>query len=821
MMDSTPNFTPRAQEALKSAKRSAIKLKSDSVDIQHLLLGLVSQSRGLLREIFDLSGYDIDFFKEQIEDLMSIGKSKKEDIPFTDDFKAILELAFASADSLNQSYVGTEHLLIAIIKYNSPKTHDFFSAAGINKQSLSIAIKTYLIESSQILSSLEAEKSINESKELPATSQTSKKQKPSFLESYAINYNELASQGKFDKVICRDENLSEITEVLCRKNKNNPILLGEPGIGKTAIVEGLALSIVQSECSEYLLGHSVFGLDLASMIAGTKYRGQFEERLKNLINEIKELPKVILFIDEMHTLVGAGSAEGSMDAANILKPMLARGDIRCIGATTLNEYKKNIEKDGALARRFQPIKMEEPSSADCKKILRGIADNYEKFHNVKYEPKALSLCVDLSIKYMNDRFLPDKAIDIMDQAGSKVKIENFKRPHQAKKLEAELENLMQEEDECTSISAKADLSTRQDILFKKYKKIIQDWSKLNDSKDFIVKAEDVYFILSKKLNIPIDQISETSENQFLNLESEINKIVVGQEEAISAICKSLIRNKAGLKNENKPVGSFLLLGQSGVGKTHAAKIIAEKLFGSKKNFIDINMSEYSESFTGSKLIGAAPGYVGYESSGSLTEKVRMNPYSVVLFDEIEKAHPNVIQTLLQILDEGSIEDNMGRKINFKNCIILITGNIGSDIAQGKSSVGFSSALDTYDTEDKKDKIKKEALKFLSPEFINRLDDLIIFNSFTNDNFLQIIDLHINELKDRLKSQSIKLFVTKPVKVFISNECSKLKDGARPIDRIIETEIINPLSEKMLSEKRGSFSSIKIMRPKSEIIFKFS
>ena len=488
MMDSTPNFTPRAQDALKKARKLAIDFKSSRVDVEHLLLGLVSQGRGLLREIFDLSGYDIDFFREHIEKNMPIGKSKTEEIPFTKDFKAILELAYKSADSLQQSYVGTEHLLIAIIQYNSPKTQDFFLDAAINKQSLSIGIKSYLLESSQIFTSLEAEKNLSSDHETNESTQSanSKSSKKTALESYAINYNELASQGKFNKVICRQESLDQLTEILCRKNKNNPIILGEPGIGKTALVEGLALSIVKSDCSEYLMGHNIFGLDLASMIAGTKYRGQFEERLKNLINELKELPKLILFIDEMHTLVGAGSAEGSMDAANILKPMLARGEIRCIGATTFNEYKKHIEKDGALARRFQPVDVSEPSAEDCKKILRGIVDNYEGFHNVKYDDDALDLCVSLSMKYIHDRHLPDKAIDIMDQAGSKVKIANFKRPKKAKEIEAELEHLMKEEDQCVSVAAKTDLSTRQDILFKEYKKILTKWSDSNQKKTLLL-----------------------------------------------------------------------------------------------------------------------------------------------------------------------------------------------------------------------------------------------------------------------------------------------------------------------------------------------
>lgn len=817
-MDSTPNFTPRAQEALKSSRDYALEYRADAVCIDHLLLGLVSQPRGLLREIFDISGYGIDDFRDFIEQSMTRGSNKSESITFSEDFKSILEIACEAANALSQSYVGTEHLLIAIIKYNSGVTENLFFGCGINPSSLSIAVKAHLLESSNITSSVEAEHLEASSNNISPVQKNQKSS--SALESYAINYNQLAIEGKFNQVICRETELEEVTEILCRKSKNNPILLGEPGTGKTAIVEGLARKIVRSECSEHLLSHEIYGLDLASMIAGTKYRGQFEERLKNVINELKEMPKLILFIDEMHTLVGAGSAEGSMDAANILKPMLARGEIRCIGATTFDEYKKHIEKDGALARRFQPINTIEPSPNNCKKILKGIASSYETFHNVSYSPEAIELCVDLSVKYIHDRFLPDKAIDLMDQAGSKVKIENFKRPEEAKKLETKLEKLMTAEDEATSSKTRSSLSKQQDKMLKKYKKIIEKWSAENKEKNFKVQPDDIYNILSKKIGVPVEQISQTSEKQFLQLQSELNKLVIGQEEAVSSICKALIRNRAGLKDENKPIGTFLMLGSSGIGKTHTAKILAEKLFGSKDNFINISMTEYSESHTGSKLIGTAPGYVGFESAGQLTEKVRKNPYSVVLFDEIEKAHENVIQTLLQILDEGTIKDNMGREINFKNCVIMMTGNIGSDIANGKIGVGFAASTQSEDHLEIKDRIRKEALKKLSPEFLNRIDELIVFKSFKDNNLLNIINIHLEELKSKLKKKNISLFINKAVKDFLFKEVSELKDGARPIDRVIQNLITNPLATELLNQALESQKKLKITLLKSKINFKF-
>jgi len=820
MMDSNPNFTPRAQEALKTSRDFALEYRSSKVDIIHLLLGLLSQGRGLLREVFDVTGHPIDDFRDYVEDSMSRGKRKIDKVKFSEEFKIILQMAHESASKLDQSYIGTEHLLIAIIKYNCPEIENIFYACGINPSSLSIAIKSHLLESSQIFKSLEAQE--NSDSPNPSSSLSAPTKQPtstSALESYGINYNQLASEGKFNEVICRDGNLSEITEILCRKSKNNPILLGEAGIGKTALVEGLSRKIVKSECSEHLLGHTIYGLDLASMIAGTKYRGQFEERLKNVINELKELPKLILFIDEMHTLVGAGSAEGSMDAANILKPMLARGEIRCIGATTNEEYKKHIEKDGALARRFQPVNVEEPTREDCKKILKGIVSNYEGFHNVKYDDIAIDLCVDLSIKYIHDRHLPDKAIDLMDQAGSKVKIENFKRPDQARLIESELEKLMIEEDECISPANKLKITKKQDKLFKKYKKIIEDWSESNKKRDFVVSAEDIHFILSKKIGVPVQQISQTSEQEFLNLESELNKLIIGQEEAISSISKALIRNRAGLKDDNKPIGSFLMLGSSGMGKTYTAKMLAEKLFGSKNNFIHISMTEYSDGHTGSKLIGAAPGFVGYENAGQLTEKVRKKPYSVVLFDEIEKSHSNITQTLLQILDEGVIKDNMGREINFKNCVIIMTGNIGSEISKGKLGVGFGAAAGLNNEEEIKDRIKKEVLKVLSPEFINRIDDLIIFKDFDESNFNKIIELHINELKLKLKEKGLLLFVNKFAKQELSRQSLELKDGARPVARVIQNIITNPLSEKLLAESPKKIRKIRVSFSKGDFSFK--
>ena len=813
MMDAVPNFTPRAQEAIKTAREIGIKYKSKTVSLDHLLVGLLSQGRGLLREIFLIVGYDLDSFRALVEGSLDSGKRAPRGISFSSEVKVVLEMAYKCATDLQQSYVGTEHILIALLKYKPPHILKLFEKGGVRVKSLTLAIKTHLLESSQV-SSPDQFETITEP---PPESRSSKKSSSTALETYGVNYNELAAKGKFHDVICKEKDMREITEILCRKSKNNPILLGEPGIGKTALVEGLAKQIVNSECSDHLVGHVIFGLDLASMIAGTKYRGQFEERLKNVIKEVVEVPNLILFIDELHTLVGAGSAEGTMDAANILKPMLARGEIRCIGATTFKEYKKHIERDGALARRFQPVNIEEPSEEDCITILKGISYSYEKFHGVEYSPESLDLCVKLSIKYINNRYLPDKAIDIMDQAGSRVKIEHFKRPNSAKAIEKKLENLMEEEDEATTVAAKDRISAEQDKLFVKYKRIIERWSANNKKKSFRVEASHIYEIIAQKLEVPVREISTDSSAHLLDLKEDLDKLVIGQGEASSAICKALIRNKAGLRNEDRPVGSFLFLGAAGVGKTHMAKELARKLFGNKDNFTNISMVEYSESYSSSKLIGSAPGYVGYDHSGQLTEAVREKPYSVVLFDEVEKAHPSVTQLLLQILDEGAITDNMGRKINFKNCVVILTGNIGSQFTKGKTSVGFMDNSSNRNAKDIREKVMGAVKSSLSLEFINRLDEMVIFNNFTAEDFDKIIDLNLADLRSKLKEKNISLSINKGAKAIIREEAIELNDGARPVKGLLDTWVVNPVALKLLQEEVGNIKKISVKAKDEKIV----
>ena len=737
-MEELPNFTPRAQEVIKKSRTIALDFNQSTVSVLHLLLAIVSQRGGILREVFMASGNDLDACKVFLESSLSQGSSRTKKMNFSREFKTALEMAHAYASRLSHAYVGTEHIFIALLKLNPPSVKTLLREARVDREALGLALKSGLLEAGEVLRALSSAPSL-------IVRATAAPPPSSALDPFAINYNDLASEGKLSTVIPREGTLAQLAEILCRKTKNNPILLGDAGVGKTAIIEGLAQQIVKKEAPEFLLSYTIFSLDLASMIAGTKYRGQFEERLKNAIDEIKKQKNVILFIDEIHTLVGAGSAEGTMDAANILKPALARGELRCIGATTHAEYKKNIEKDAALDRRFQPISLDPPNKEETHKILMGIAGDYETFHGVRYTPESLQLCIDLSVRYIHDRNLPDKAIDIMDQAGSRVKIKNTKKPQSLKNLEGKIETLMMEEDDLKASIAQKENLAQQDALFKKYQATLNRWNKKNSKTPPLVKADDIYSIVSSRIKVPESAIQAGGNKKILTLEKKLNKFVIGQSIATKAVCKALMRNKSGLKPSNQPVAAFLFLGPSGVGKTYLTQTLSKELFGGEDNLICINMTEYSEQYTGSKLIGAAPGYVGYESSGQLTEKVRKQPYSVLLFDEIEKAHPSVLQMLLQILDEGKITDNLGREIIFRNCVIVMTGNVGSSFAQGKGALGFGEGC-ADDYGHLSSKVIDQAKKTFPPEFINRLDEVIVFTTNFSFSYRKFPNLYSGPLR---------------------------------------------------------------------------
>jgi len=629
------------------------------------------------------------------------------------------------------------------------------------------------------------------------------------LSKYCQNLTESAREGGFDKVVCRDESISKITEILCRRTKNNPIILGEAGVGKTAIVEGLCQKIVSSEVPDHLINKSIFSLNLSNLIAGTKYRGQFEERLQDLISEVVSNEDCILFIDEIHTIMGAGSAEGGLDAANILKPLLSRGKLKCIGATTSKEYKKSIEKDSALERRFQPVILEEPTEKECVLILDSIIPQYEIFHQVKYRKNAIKSAVDLSCRYLTDRQLPDKAIDILDEAGSRVKLKTFDKPNEAKKVESSIESLIEEEQSCKDQEKKKILGMCIDGLFEKYQSILDEWQKSSKSKKAFVTVEDIQEIISSKTKIPLSVIATDSNEKFLNLKKNLSSEIIGQNQAIDSIYNSVLRFASGLNNPGKPMGTFLFLGKTGTGKTFTAKKIAKHIFGGEKKIIRFDMGEFSDSVSSSKLVGSSPGYVGYEEGSSLVDSVRKNPYSVILFDEIEKAHPEVLKVLLSIMDEAELKDNFGRVADFSNCFIVLTGNLGTEIIEKSSGVvGFSqsSSSDLI-----KEKIKSKVEAFFSPEFANRIDETIIFSDFSEESFIKIINLELKKLNSKLSSKKIKVSLDDSIIDHCLKELSSINLGARPIERIFSQVIEFNLSKSLLKKKISSGDKVIVSK----------
>lgn len=813
-MTPKPNFTPRAQQAINEAKKVAAIFNNEYVTLEHLFYGMVNLSAGILSEILFLLQIDPNALKQQIElsffkfpndeQLEELGQPE-----YDEHFHLVLKVSASISEKLGHEYVGVEHILLALLKYEQSEIPNFFKDFNATEEDIISEVREYLHLSKEHKPPKSGRVKLIK-KNLSKPSET----KLPNLEKFATNLNELAKQGKFDNIIGKEQEIYDASEILCRRTKNNPVLLGEPGVGKTAIVEGLTQKIVNGTCSDFLLTKIIYSLDLGSLIAGTKYRGQFEERLKGIIEEVKKNKDIILFIDEIHTLVGAGSAEGSMDAANLLKPLLARGEIKCIGATTQNEYKKSILKDGALDRRFQSVKVSEPNVKETLQIMNGLKSRYESFHSVNYSEEVIKLIVKLANKYILDKQFPDKAIDIMDQAGSKVKIKNIERPQAAKDIEKELETLALEESKLQiSGNSYLELEDRQLDLLEKYDKVISEWSAKIMKNKIIVKPNDVYEVLSARTGIPVNEISKKDSEKVLGLFKNLSKKIIGQETAIKEISESILRSKSGLQDSGKPVGSFLLVGTSGTGKTHTAKCIAEFVYGSKNSLIQIDMSEFSEKISSSRLIGASPGYVGYEEGGELTEKIRRNPYSVILFDEIEKAHPEVLNILLQILEEGFLTDNSGRKVYFNNAIIILTGNIGGEKA-AKPNIGFGGAASSDSVA--KDKLKAELKAFFKPEFLNRLNEIVLFNNFEMDELIKISKLEMNNLSVKLKEKDINLSFSRGILKYISEKAIQEKMGARPIKRIIQKLIENELSRLILSKALPEGSSIKLSLKKDQI-----
>ena len=834
-MDSKPNFTPRAQRAIKRAKDQAKELSHSTVNLEHLFLGILSLNAGITHELLISLGIDINSFMKAVKKRLKEGSDEideKTKFKYSPGIKNVLQIAITLSNRFNHEYVGLEHILLAMLKYDDSPINKYFAMLGVPQDIIIEQIQQYFQLSQDFSQSMpHTPWGLDETQETedfgifgsgstppPTKKPLRKKEGAGALEKFGTNFNDLAMAKKFDKIVGRSEEVGDLCEILCRRYKNNPILLGDAGVGKTAIIESLAQNIVDGQCPEHLLGKVIYSLDLGSMIAGTKYRGQFEERLKQSIDEVKASENIILFIDEIHTIIGAGSAEGSMDAANMIKPALSRGEVVCIGATTQDEYKKSIIKDGALDRRFQPVFVEEPTESETLKILKGTKQKYEEFHLVKYPDEILALVTELARKYIHDRRFPDKAIDIIDQAGSRVKIRSFKRPKKARDLESKLEELVEEEKKLVKIGKSlVDIQNQQRELLIEYTNLLTRWGHRCSKKLSIVTEDDIYKIVSQKTKIPVSQLSKTENQRLLALAKSLKRRIVGQDEAVESVVQAMLRSGSGLGDENKPMGSFLCLGPTGTGKTHMAKTISKSLFGEKHKIIQLDMSEYSDKISASKLIGASPGYVGYEEGGQLTERINRQPYSVVLFDEIDKAHPEVLQSLLQILEEGRLTDNFGREASFKNAVIILTANIGSDFFDKSTSMGFNTSQKD-EKEEIREKVLAQAKVLLRPEFVNRMTEVVLFHKFNDENFRKIIHLEMKALKDKLKKKGVKLKLTASIVKHLAEESKKEDLGARPIKRAIQTIIENKLSELLLSKELEMDRSITFSFKKGEVCY---
>ena len=792
------NFTPRAQQVLALARKEADRFNHNFVGTEHLLLGLIKLGQGVAVNVLQKLGLDLETVRMEVEKQVGTGPDQKMigNIPYTPRVKKVLALAAKEAKNLNHTYVGTEHILLGLLREG-----DGVAARVLKNLDVDIeqTRQEILKELDPNFAAQEESASAGETPEKPAPEKKGEIKTPA-LKAFGRDLTEIARKGEMDPVIGRKNEIERVIQILCRRTKNNPVLLGEAGVGKTAIVEGLAQEIAAGNVPELLRDKRVITLDLALMVAGTKYRGQFEERIKAVMDEIRRSKNIILFIDELHTIVGAGSAEGTMDASNIIKPALSRGELQCIGATTLNEYRKYIEKDAALERRFQAVKVEAPSIEEAILILKGLRHKYEEHHKAEFTDKAIEASVKLSDRYITDRYLPDKAIDLMDEAGSRARIGTMTRPPEVKGLEAEIEEIKGKKERAIKnqdFEGAASMRDKEKHAKEKLESVLKEWRTTREEKRVKVDEEDILHVVSKWTGIPLQRMEQGEMQRLLQVETEMSKVVIGQREAVSAMCKALRRSRADLKDPRRPIGTFALLGPTGVGKTLLAKSLAEQLFGDNKALVQLDMSEYMEKFNVSRLIGSPPGYVGYEEGGQLTEQVRRKPYSVVLFDEIEKAHPDVWNMLLQILEEGKLTDNVGRVVNFRNTIILMTSNVGSDTIKKQTTMGFSPISDETSYERMREKILEEAKKTFRPEFLNRLDDIVVFRALTKPDLIEILDLEINKVMHRLKARSIVLQLDEKAKDFLVARGYDPQYGARPMRRAVERSLEDPLAEEIL------------------------
>jgi ATP-dependent Clp protease ATP-binding subunit ClpC len=811
-MDMFERFTDRARKVMALANQEAQRFNHEYIGTEHILLGLVKEGSGVGANV--LKNLDVDLRKVRMEveklvksgpDMVTMGK-----LPQTPRAKKVIEYAIEEARNLNHNYVGTEHLLLGLLR-----EHDGVAAQVL----MNLNLKLEEVRE-EVLNLLGAGV---ESEEQPAEKQgggTKGKSKTPALDSFGRDLTELAREGTLDPVIGRKNEIERVIQILCRRQKNNPVLLGEAGVGKTAIVEGLAQMVVGNSVPEILHDRRIVVLDLAMMVAGTKYRGQFEERIKAVMNEVRRAKNVILFIDELHTLVGAGGAEGAIDASNVLKPALSRGEIQCIGATTFDEYRKYIEKDAALARRFQPITVDPPSKTDAIEILKGLRDRYEAHHRVQILDAALISAVEMSDRYITGRCLPDKAIDVLDEAGARIRLRSMTKPPNLAELEEQIERLSIQKDEAVKnaeYEEAARLRDQAEGLRAKKEEMQRQWREKAKEIDGVVDEEVIAEVVSKMTGVPLTRLEKEEAQRLLELENELHKRVVSQDEAIKAIAKTIRRARSGLKDPNRPMGSFLFLGPTGVGKTLLSKALAEFMFGDDEALVQIDMSEYMEKHNVSRLIGAPPGYVGYEEGGQLTERIRRRPYSVVLLDEIEKAHPDVYNMLLQIMEEGHLTDSFGRRVDFRNVIMIMTSNIGSDLIKGGgpsmvlSNMGRArtgAGQEERNYQQIKDTVMKELERYMRPEFIGRLDDVIVFRPLSRSNMEQIVELELKKITKRLVDHGLKIEITDDAKEFLVEKGTNADFGARPLRRAIEQNVEDPLSEDIL---RGAFKGKDLIR----------
>ncbi|MGA0368533.1 MAG: ATP-dependent Clp protease ATP-binding subunit [Kiritimatiellia bacterium] len=806
------NFTPRAQQVLQLARKEADRFNHGYVGTEHLLLGLIALGQGVAVNVLQRMGIDLETVRMEVEKAVGVGPETKTmgNVPFTPRVKKVLALAGSEARALNHSYVGTEHILLGLLREGEGVAARVLKNLNVDLEKTRIEIMKELDPGYDPSEDASLDSSDGSGDKGPDASKDPAKQKMPALATFGRDLTEMARKGELDPVIGRSSEIERVIQILCRRTKNNPVLLGEAGVGKTAIAEGLAQSIVDGDVPELLIEKKVVTLDLALMVAGTKYRGQFEERIKAVMDEIRKAGNIILFIDELHTIVGAGSAEGAMDASNIIKPSLARGELQCIGATTLNEYRKFIEKDSALERRFQSVMVNEPSVAEAILILQGLRRKYEEHHHAKFTDDAVREAVELSSRYLTDRFLPDKAIDLMDEAGARARISNMTRPPELKEMEAAIEEIKARKDEAIELQKFEEAAALRDEERESREKLesaILEWRKSRDEKVVEIGEQDIMHVVSKWTGVPLTRMEDNEMSRLLDMETVLSSQVIGQSEAVGVISKALRRSRADLKDPNRPIGSFAFLGPTGVGKTLLAKSLTEFMFDDPNALIQIDMSEYMEKFASSRLIGSPPGYVGHDEGGQLTEQVRRKPYSVVLFDEIEKAHPDVMNLLLQILEEGKITDSLGRTVDFRNTIIIMTSNIGAEFTKKNTGLGFAQATANGSYDVLKEKMVEAAKMMYKPELINRIDEMIVFHQLTREDVGRILEVELTKVRGRLAAKHLTLRMSEEANEFLISKGFDPEYGARPLRRAIERYLEDPLAEDLL---RGKFEKDQII-----------